>query len=159
MKARCKRRFGDDNGSVLVEALLVVPVFTLFAIGVLEFGNVLWQRNQLQTGVRDAARYWSRCRPNPAGSWPGGACSLETARNIAFYGSPDGGGDPRIPNWTEDSQLSILPAADDLPGVPAPEDLVIVTGELVYDGSPVFRTLMIPDITIEYKHTERYIGW
>ncbi|MBT8458711.1 MAG: pilus assembly protein, partial [Boseongicola sp.] len=53
----------EQDGVVLVEALLALPILSLITFGILEFGNVMWQRQQLQVGVRDAARYWTRCRP------------------------------------------------------------------------------------------------
>lgn len=145
----------DEGGSVLAEALLLLPVLTIFSIGVLEFGNVLWQRHQVQTGVRDAARYWSRCQPlTPAfQSW----CSVSIARNIAFYGTRDGSGSPRVPGWTDPADLTIEPASQ--PANPAPSDLVTVTGTLDYRGSPLFGALNIPIVTIEYTHSERYLGW
>ena len=136
---------------MLAEALIVIPVVALFAIGILEFGNVLWQRHQLQTGVRDAARYWSRCRPGF------GSCSLDTARNIAFTGIPTTGGTLRIPNWDEASELEIEPVTP--PTVPLATDLVTVTGSVDYQGSPLFNLLMDETFTIQYAHQERYIGW
>lgn len=139
------------SGSVLAETLIVVPVVTIFAAGVLEFGNVLWQRQQLQTGVRDAARYWSRCRPDFNN------CSITTARNIAFYGNPNGTGSPRIANWTNAADLTIAPETP--VSAPSPSDLVTVAGRLDYGASPLFGALLISPIVISYAHTERYIGW
>lgn len=146
-----RRFFLSTRGVVLAEALIVLPIVTIFAIGVLEFGSVFWQRQQLQTGVRDAARYWSRCRPDFSN------CSLAIARNIAFYGNPAGTGSLRVPNWDDASELDIAPAVP--PGAPAAADLVTVTGTLTYAGSPLISRLSIPVMTITYQHQERYIGW
>ena len=52
-----------EEGAVLAEALLAVPFVTLFAAGILEFGNIFWERMQIDAGLRDAGRYLSRCRP------------------------------------------------------------------------------------------------
>lgn len=154
MASTAKRTFSrDDSGSVLVEALMLLPVLTIFSIGVLEFGNVLWQRHQVQTGVRDAARYWSRCRP----VFSLNRCSQSKAKNIAFYGNPEGNGSPRVPGWTDLNDIEITPASP--PGSPTPNDLVTVTGTLDYIGSPLFSVLNIPILTIEYTHSERYLGW
>lgn len=162
--------FRSEKGAVLVETLIVMPVLLIFTVGVLEFGNVLWQRHQVQTGVRDAARYWSRCSPDPIGtSWAGGACTLETAATIAMCGGPGsdcrdlcttpaatGKDRPRVRNWVcfdpddEDaSQLSISRSGA----------LVVVSAGLSYDGSPLFGLLGVDDLQINYTHTERYIGW
>lgn len=147
----------EENGSILVETLLVIPVVVIMTVGFLEFGNVLWQRHQVQAGVRDAARYWSRCFP-AAGSWTPG-CNIETARSIAFYGIPNGGvGDPlRVPGWFRDEDLTILPATPS--STPGPTDLVTVTAATIYQGSPIFGFLRIPEIEIGYTHQERFIGW
>ncbi|MGC9370868.1 MAG: TadE/TadG family type IV pilus assembly protein [Paracoccaceae bacterium] len=160
MVSTARRTFsGDERGSVLVEALLLLPVLTIFTIGVLEFGNVLWQRHQVQTGVRDAARYWSRCQPAhpsvspPFNSW----CSVSIAQNIAFYGTPDGSGPPRVPGWTDPADLTISPVPQ--PSNPGPTDVVTVTGTLEYNGSPLFGVLNISILEIEYSHSERYLGW
>ena len=95
------------EGALLTEALIVVPVVTIFAVGILEFGNVFWQRHQVQVGVRDAARYWSRCR----GTAPFNTCTQDIARNLAFYGNPAGTGAPRVPGWINDDDLDIAPLA------------------------------------------------
>ena len=46
----------QEEGAVLAEALLAVPFVTLFAAGILEFGNIFWQ---------------SVCRSTPACAMPG----------------------------------------------------------------------------------------
>ncbi|WP_085641350.1 TadE/TadG family type IV pilus assembly protein [Marivita geojedonensis] len=143
------KSFPDEEGAILVEALIIIPVITIFTIGILEFGNILWQRHQLETGVRDAARYWSRCRPTF------GSCSTDIARNIAFYGTPVGGGRQRVPGWT--SGLSIQPTSP--PPTPTSTDLVTVTGTHTYQGSPLFSALRIPLIDISYSFQTRYVGW
>lgn len=146
------RRFAvSTEGAVLTEALLVIPVVTILAIGILEFGSVFWQRQQMEVGVRDAARYWSRCRPSF------GPCSIATARNLAFYGTPDGSGALRVPNWYQEADLSIEPATP--PANPGPADLVVVTGTLDYLGSPLSSLLGLSLITVSYAHEQRYQGW
>lgn len=147
----------DRDGSVLVETLIAVPVVTALTVGVLEFGNIFWQRQLVQTGVRDAARYWSRCRPDTPQFRA--TCSADIARNIAFRATPDGSGPLRVPNWYRDADLVIEPAQDALPGAPGPDDLVVVTGRLIYASSPMFGLLGLEPITFTYTHTERYIGW
>jgi Flp pilus assembly protein TadG len=160
MASRRRQNFPkDESGSVLTEALLLLPILTIFSIGVLEFGNVLWQRHQLQTGVRDAARYWSRCHPVQTATIPAfdSWCRVEIAQNIAFYGNPEGSGPPRVPGWTDPADLTIAPVPQ--PDHPTATDLVTVTGTLEYHGSPLFGALDIPILEIQYTYTERYLGW
>ena len=154
MKVTWKRLFWkDDDGTILVEALIVIPVVTIFAAGILEFGNVFWQRHLLEVGVRDAARYWSRCNPSFS------SCSLATARNIALYGNPMGTGNLRVPNWRPEdanaiSILPLVPVAN-----PSRIHTVVVKGTMPYAPSPVFGFLEIDSIAISYSHEERYYGW
>lgn len=152
MKLGWKRLFWkDDDGTILAEALLVIPVVTIFAVGILEFGNVFWQRHLMEVGVRDAARYWSRCKPTF------GPCSIDTARNIALYGTPDGSGSLRVPNWEGEGAVTILPS---VPVVsPSAADTVVVKGTMDYAPSPVFGFLRIASIEISYTHQQRYYGW
>ena len=137
MKATFRRLFGDDEGTILAEALIVVPFITIFAVGILEFGNVFWQRHLLEVGVRDAARYWSRCRPNLVTGDAFMNCSIDIARNIAFYGKPNPaeGEYLRVPNWYGEDALVIEPAVP--PTVPADTDIVFVKGEVAYASSPL----------------------
>ena len=55
--------FAERDGVAMTEAIVAVPFLFLFAVGVLEFGALFWQREQIETGLRDAARYMARCRP------------------------------------------------------------------------------------------------
>ena len=145
----------EEKGSILAEALIVIPVITIFAVGVMEFGNIFWQRLQLETGVRDAARYWSRCRPSSTEFLS--ICDITIARNIGFYGTPDGSGGLRVPGWDDDSELSIDPA---VPSIPSSDDeIVTVTGEVAYQSSPLFGFLGIQPITLQFTYQQRYIGW
>jgi len=141
------------EGALLTETLIVVPVVTIFSVGILEFGNVFWQRHQVQVGVRDAARYWSRCR----GIAPFNTCSQTIARNLAFYGNPAGTGAPRVPGWTTAAGLTITPAVP--PSNPPRNALVTVTGTHVYTGSPLMRLIDLEAFSFSYTHNQRYMGW
>lgn len=144
----------SERGAILVEVLLVVPVITIFAVGLMEFGIMFWERQQMQAGVRDAARYWSRCSLPAQTS---GACSQTVARNIAFYGKPSGGSFPRVNNWYRPDDLTLSPTTP--PASPADTDLVVANGRLLYQGSPLFRLLDINAVTISYTYTMRNVGW
>lgn len=62
--ATAMRRFGrKDDGAILLEFALVLPIFLLF-IGVsAEFGRVFWSYQSAIAGVRDASRYLARVAP------------------------------------------------------------------------------------------------
>lgn len=156
MLARQDENFiADQEGVVLVEALIAFPILILLTVGILEFGNMMWQRQQLQAGVRDAARYWSRCRPVSNGA-SYMSCSQAIARNIAVYGNPAGSGAERVPGWTTGSVI-ILPAAPNT--TPTPSDLVTVSSVTGYQGSPLFGAILSGSISIGHQAQLRYVGW
>lgn len=159
----------SERGAILVEALIAIPFVTIFAVGLLEFGTLFWERQQMQAGVRDAARYWSRCS---AASSTAGACSINTARNIAFFGTPTAPGtiptsdtDPcpagvRVSNWCRVADLSVTvtPPASVPQSVPD-MTVVSVSGRLLYKNSPMFALLDIAPLTVRYNYSMRYLGW
>ncbi len=97
-----KRFHRDEAGAVLAEALIVIPFVTLFSVAILEFGGMFWQKAQIETGLRDAARYLARCQT--AASFAA-ACNATAARDIAYYGtaSPGVGAALRVPGWGPDA--------------------------------------------------------
>ncbi len=141
-----------DEGAVLAEALVAVPFVTLFAVGILEFGNVMWERMQIDAGLRDAGRYLSRCRPtSPTYT---ATCSEATAKTIAYYGTqtPAEGATLRVPEWgPELTDITVNPADTD-------GTFTIETAHQ-YEASPLFGWLGIDAITISVSHEERYMGW
>ena len=154
---RLARFTTEERGAVLIEALIVFPLLTVMSFAFLEFGNMMWERQQMQAGVRDAARYWSRCRP--ATTTFASTCDEATARNIAFYGNPAGTGSPRVPGWTTAAQITITPSKATLPSYPVATDLVRVSGTTTYIGSPAFGAFMTSGVTISASTEMRSIGW
>ena len=144
--------WSKDDGAVIAEALIAVPFVTLFAVGILEFGNILWERMQIDAGLRDAGRYLSRCRPtSPTYT---STCSESTAKTIAFYGtqSPAAGATLRVPGWGPTlADITVNPVGAD-------GTFTIETAHL-YETSPLFGWLGIDAITISASHEERYMGW
>jgi len=152
MLARFSKHFSkDQSGTVLVETILVLPVLTLLTFGILEFGNMMWQRQQLQIGVRDAARYMSRCRPD----FHLQNCQ-QAAINIALTGQPGPSGNARVPGWNSGG-IAIFPAVP--PTNPGPNDKVTVTGTTIYQGSPVFSAVLGDNVEIGHWTQMRYLGW
>ncbi|NEY91255.1 TadE/TadG family type IV pilus assembly protein [Tabrizicola oligotrophica] len=145
------RLWAEEAGAVLAETIIVVPVLTVMTIGTLEFANIFWQRQQMQIGVRDAVRYWSRCRPTF------NACTVTMARNIAFYGNAAGTGSLRVPGWDEADELTLAPAEP--PTSPDATSMVTGVGTVTYVTSPFFGALEIDAISFSYTYSQRYIGW
>ena len=144
---------GSQDGSILIETIVVVPIIIIFAVGVIEFGNVFWQRHQIETGVRDAARYWSRCRLGFM------TCDQSTAKNIAMFAVPvlTGSTPQRVFGWTDPDSITITPVST--PVSPTSADIVTVTATHDYQISPLFGMLRIGTLTFEISHQQRYIGW
>lgn len=148
----CFGFWSQQEGAVLAEALLAVPFVTLFAAGILEFGNIFWQRMQIDAGLRDAGRYLSRCRPTTPTYTP--SCSIATAKLIAFYGtqSPAEGAALRVTGWGPNlADITVTP-------VDADGTITVQTAHL-YETSPLFAWLGVDAITINSSHEERYMGW
>ncbi len=147
LQTQLQRLRHENEGAAMVEALLALPVLTMLAFGMLEFGSMFWQREQIETGLRDAARYMARCRHEV------NTCET-TARNLAYYGSVAAQAQPRVPNWE--------PAASPITFVESANDTQTVvtastTHQLVH--SPLFGFLGIDEITITAWHDQRVMGW
>lgn len=148
----CSSFWSREEGAVLAEALVAVPFVTLFAAGILEFGNIFWERMQIDAGLRDAGRYLSRCRPETGTYEP--TCSAATAKTIAFYGtqSPAADSTLRVRGWGPNlADITIIPVDAD--------GTITVQTTHVYESSPIFAWLGIDAITITSSHEERYMGW
>jgi Flp pilus assembly protein TadG len=134
--------FAEQDGVAMTEAIVVVPFLTLFAVGVIEFGALFWQREQIETGLRDAARYMARCRH------PIATCET-TARNLAYYGSSAQTAE-RVPGWNDtNSPITFTPTTvgtQDIIRARTAHDLV---------NSPLFNFLGIGTISISADHNQR----
>jgi Flp pilus assembly protein TadG len=135
----------DDEGVAMTEALIAVPFLTFLAVAVLEFGSLFWQREQMETGLRDAARYMARCRH-------ASGCD-STASNLAYYGNSNGTGALRVPDWDAATSPIIFANPAGIGGVISATS----THQLV--NSPLFGWLGVGPITITAGNEQRRIGW
>lgn len=143
----------SESGVVMTEALLAVPFLTLFSVGLLEFGAVLWQREQIETGLRDAARYVARCRTSASNAAVPASC-LTVARNLAYHATVDGTGPLRVSGWNVGTSNIVFtyPALGAETGVTA-----TTTNQMI--SSPMFGMLDIDALTITLSHSQRRVGW
>ena len=143
-----------EDGAVIAEALIAVPFVTLFAVGILEFGNIFWQRMQIENGLRDAARYWARCYQGPGTFSP--ACSEDIAKDLAYYGTMSATSSTplRVPGWSP----SATGEGITITGPDANGTITFSTSHL-YDSSPLFGWLNIAQIHINSYQQEKYSGW
>jgi Flp pilus assembly protein TadG len=92
---------GDAEGASLIEMAVVTPFLFILILGILEFGNVLYQHQLISSGIRDAGRYLARWNDNDITTNDCGALPTtveDTAKQIAVTGSPSGG-DKRVDWW------------------------------------------------------------
>lgn len=145
--------FTESSGAVLIELMLAAPILLIFTAGIFEIGNIFWQRQQLQVGVRDAARYLSRCNAVLCDY----TAATASARNIALYSSPVAQTALRVPGWDDPATIEIEPAA--LPASPTATDMISVSASTPYSGSPFATLLGFSNVTLSYSYSMRYIGW
>lgn len=151
-----KKFRSEEDGILMTEVLIVMPFLFLLAAGLLEFGNLFWQRAQIETGLRDAARYIARC-PHAQNQ-----CE-STARNLAYFGTVDGTGNLRVPGW--DANRSAISFNENEVGVPeggSPGDgtYMVVTASTshTFIHSLLLQALPFSEITIGAFHNQRVIG-
>ncbi len=148
----------SERGAILVEAFLIIPVIALFAVAVLEFGYIFWERQQMQAGVRDAARYWSRCSLL---AFNAGRCTPDKARRIAvtYYDPAADVTYARLNGWNASTAASVVITPTTPPTTPTSDSIVTVTGTVQHDNSPLFVLLRFQPVTITYQYSLRYVGW
>lgn len=153
-----KRLRRETQGAVLVEAIVAVPFVTLFSVGILEFGNMLWQKEQIESGLRDAARYLARCQLDSLPDFEPD-CSEALARRIAYYGTSSPSATvPRVTGWTP----ARSPITFEYPmrnGHQGEHKVVVARTSHIYSASPLFGWLDLGAVNIQAYHEERYVGW
>ena len=50
-------RRGSEEGTIAIEAALLLPIFFLALLGIIEFGAAFWQWNTMLLAVEQAGRY------------------------------------------------------------------------------------------------------
>lgn len=150
-----KRLHCETQGAVLAETIAVIPLVTLVSVGILEFGNILWQKEQIETGLRDAARYLARCQPDSELSGFDSDCTEVLARRIAYYGTSSASVTTlRVTGWTP-ARSAI---AFEYP-MRNGHKVVVARTSHVYSASPLFGWLDLSAVTIQAYHEQRYVGW
>ena len=149
----------DERGAAALEAALAFPFLVLFGAGLFEFGNMFYNFQLMQTGVRDAARYLARV-PDPD-------AAEENARRLAVTGSVAPGGTARVKWWRPDQvrvvyELTANPtnAQTGLRSYRASDvvRVVRVSTSLAHEGLGLFSAAGLGTLQIRAAHAERYIG-
>lgn len=140
------RKFrNDQQGVVMTEALVVIPFLTLLSAGLLEFGNLFWQKEQIETGLRDAARYMARC-PHSQDICEG------VARNLAYFGTVDASGSRRVTDWTSNIGFQTTSVAG------GTYETVTASTDHLVTHSVLLNLIQENQITVFANHHQRIIG-
>lgn len=96
----------DTEGTVLLEATLLLPVLAVLFFGVFEFSWYFYNQQLVESGVRDAARYLARGPYTSVASFVDegtspcdDAANVAAAKEIAVTGTSDGSRGPRVKGW------------------------------------------------------------
>src|SRR4051794_18466671 len=54
---RDRQRIRSEEGAVIVEAGIALPVLFLLVVGIIQFSLIFWQLNQMRFAVSEAAHY------------------------------------------------------------------------------------------------------
>lgn len=150
----CARLRRNEDGAVLVETIITLPVILVFLVGLLEFSSLLLAKLHVETGLKDAARYMARCNPS-------GDCNPTWARNIAVFGHPNppGGTPPRVHGWSSGAIDILGPSSRPLPDVAGQNrDVIRVFTNFNFPGSPLIGLLGLGGgIPIRASHEERVV--
>lgn len=60
----------DEQGALIVEFGLIVPILFLLVFGIVDFGRAYFTMNNLAAAVREGARYGAVLPDPQAGAWP-----------------------------------------------------------------------------------------
>jgi Flp pilus assembly protein TadG len=109
VKVSSKSLWRSESGAAAVEFAITLPLLVLLFAGFMEFANLIYQQQQLEKSVRDAARYLSYYSNSNWNSSPGTlSCStgsdpstyLDAAENMVLYGSSCPSSSPIITGMT-----------------------------------------------------------
>jgi Flp pilus assembly protein TadG len=93
---RLVRRLRQQRGVALVEFALTLPVFALLLVGILEFGVVMFQMNNVTEASRDGTRQAAVNANGPnnvcsaSNNWLGAACTIAPTGSKVCISAPDG---------------------------------------------------------------------
>ena len=145
----------SDAGAALVEAAFVLPIFLTLVGGVYEFGFYLYQQQLITSGVRDAARYLALTTD------PTSSANQIDAKNLAVYGSTNGGTVPRVRGWsTAGVTVAVNPVDNSAGAYTGGSTIQIVTVSANFSDPTLgfFGLLGLAAPTISVSHQERSVG-
>ncbi len=148
----------DANGTAAMEAAIAAPVVLILMVGAIEYGNLLYNANLIQTGLRDAARYLARVDDPMQRE--------QEAKRLAVTGTISGSAPARVAWWQEGhitiSRRSLTNTSDAEGRRPlrgGDEVYVVrVATEVDYRGFGTLSALGRDALRLAFAHEERVVG-
>jgi hypothetical protein len=150
----------------LLEASVLTPLLLSVVLGVYEFSWYFYQQQQIEAGVRDAARYMARVPQPLSGFTPctevdsSGNTYASYAQNIAAFGNTAGTGIARVSGWLP--AKVIITCAESPVGNYADGTttmtIIYVTTSFTDPTLGLFGFLGLAAPSISVTHQERFIG-
>ena len=148
-----------ESGAAAIEAAIIMPFLILLGAGVFEYGNVMYNQDLIQNGVRDAARYLTRVRDLTDDE-------KTMAKQIAL--SSVGNASSAAASWWQADQIKITVTPIPNGTHPATGQRLYRSGDNVrvirvetatsYPGMGMLRVLGRSSLTLSAAHEERYVG-
>jgi hypothetical protein len=142
----------NEAGAALVEFSLLAPFLLTLALGMFEFGRLLYQYQLVVEGLRDAGRYIARLDPTLDSS-------KQAAKNLAVTGTIDGTGEERVAGWivddiTIDEPVLADESTTDYRGTPY---VVRIETTFSYADLGFLSVLGLSAISVSASHEQRVI--
>lgn len=157
----------------MVEMALVTPFLIILALGIFEFGNLLYGHQLITTGIRDAGRWLARVPARdltltPPVLGPDDTVNHAKATQIALTGEIVGG--TKRVSWWYFADIVIDTTSGDIPNP------ILGTGERAYRGGDPIKIIQVsttvsynglgylnflgigPTLDFSLSHEERYMG-
>jgi Flp pilus assembly protein TadG len=142
-----------QQGTVLVELALTLPVLLALLAAIVFYGRVLYNYDVVQKASRDAVRYLSSAAASNMQSATRAGYETAVATAIAAQELAD-------LNPGEDNGPFIYTACDGYPctGPNLPTMVLVNVKVTVHNGTLGDYAPYMPDITLEANNTMRYVG-
>jgi len=117
------------NGSMSIEAALVIPILMLSGLGAVDASNYLLQNHKMESGLVSAGRYLAKSdNPQSIGI---------RAKRLAVSGRTDSGVNPVLENWTTNDVTITYLSTNNSQGLYRGGDQILtvkISSELPYQG-------------------------
>ena len=146
-----------EEGSVVVEAALLLPIMLTLGLGAVDASNMMLQNHKIETQLVMAGNYLAKSQtPN----------LYETqAKNLASTGQLESGGTEIIPGWSASDVSVSYSSVTNATTASGTEYLagstvtvVTVSTSVSYQGFGILRSMFGPSIQLTGSYEERVIG-